>query len=836
MDKLRQGLSEKEVAFRLQRYGENTIRINETKRIFRILWDVVKEPMFLLLVAACVLYFVLGENAEGLMMVAALGFVGAISLFQEIKSSGALAALQQLAESKVKVIRDGVEKQVASEKLVPGDIIILTEGEKVPADAIVIQENDLSINESIITGESLPVEKNTSETSNKIFQGTVINSGRCIADVIATGSETTLGKIGKSIITYSESKTELQRQVDVFVRRFAVFGISAFAIIFLVNYLHSKDVITSLLFGLTLAMSAIPEEIPVAFSSFMALGAYHMSKLGIITRQPQTIENLGAVNTICLDKTGTITENRMKVDTLYDYETNTLLKLSEVSIAGKEVLYYGVLASEQNPFDTMEQAIVEAYTGAGEALPQLKMTNEYALHGHPPMMTHVYEQDDFHLVAAKGAVERIVRICQLDESEAAKILRHAKVLAGKGQRVLGVAGAQHRGNHLPANQDDFAWKFIGLISLYDPPKAYVRDVFRQFYDAGISVKLLTGDFPETAITIAEETGLRSPKTYVTGEEIMKASDGELNLLLESTNIFARMYPEAKLKAVNALMKNENIVAMTGDGVNDGPALKAANIGIAMGKKGTEVARQSADLIVTDDDLRKIAEAVRQGRKIFNNIKKAIRYIISIHIPIILTASVPLLLGWKFPNIFTPIHIIFLELIMGPTCSIFYEREPVEEYIMKIAPRKKDAWLFEGNEFLISTVQGLIIAAGILVLYYSYMQQGYSLTEVRTIVFTSLLMSNIFLTFANRSFNETFLKTVRYRNNLALPVLVISVCFLAIIHFVPYIRSLFGMRIISVTDFCISLLTALVSVIWFEFYKANLTTPVPAVRTDHKHAF
>lgn len=830
------GLTDIEVQSLQQQFGKNTLQINQTKRLFHILWDLVKEPMFLLLIAACVIYFLLHQNTEGFMMLIALCFVSAISVSQEIKSSKALEALQQLTEPKVKVIRDDTEKEILIEELVPGDIILLEEGDKIPADAKVIEENDLSINESVITGESLPVEKNNVEGSNIVYQGAVINSGRCTAKVVATGIHTELGKIGKSIITYSETKTQLQKQVDVFVKRFAFFGIVAFLLIFFINYLHNKDVITSLLFGLTLAMSAIPEEIPVAFSSFMALGAYHMSKLGIISRQPQTIENLGAVNIICLDKTGTITENKMRVDTIYDYASDAVQQPFIDKIEKPDVLFYGELASEKNPFDAMEKAIVEASRQAKISEPEFKMVGEYALHGHPPMMTHVFEKDGVKVAAAKGAVERILRICKLPDDMAKKVLSHARAMASRGHRVLGVSYAVHSNGELPLNQDDFNWKFQGLISLYDPPRPFVKNIFKQFYEAGIDVKLLTGDFPETAITIANETNMHHGSNYVTGEEIMKATPEELKRIANETEVFARMYPEAKLKVIKALIEDGNIVAMTGDGVNDGPALKAASVGIAIGQNGTEVARQSADLVITDDDLRKLADAIKQGRKIFANIKKAIRYIISIHIPIILTASMPLILGWKYPNIFTPIHVIFLELIMGPTCSIFFEREPVEEYNMKVPPRKKEAWLFQTDEFLISIFQGFIITCGILVLYYLYMNKGSSLEEVRTIVFTTLISANILLTFINRSFTETFFKTIRYKNNLAVPVLVLSICFLACIHLVPFVREHFGMSVISINQFSICVVTAFISVGWFELYKANLRPVSLSKLSDHKHAF
>jgi Ca2+-transporting ATPase len=827
------GLSESKISGLVKQYGRNKLEMNDSKRLLRIVWDIVKEPMFLLLSVACVLYFILGENTEGLMMIVALIFVAAISVFQEIKSSNALQALQQLTEPKVKVIRDAVQKEISIELLVPGDMIVIEEGEKIPADAEVVQQNDFTVNESILTGESFAVAKTTNKDSNIIYQGTVVNSGKCIAKVTATGNHTALGKIGKSITTYAQSKTLLQKQINSFVKLFAVFGFAAFILIFFVNYLHYQNIATSLLFGLTLAMSAIPEEIPVAFSSFMALGAYHMSRLGIITRQPQTIENLGAVNIICLDKTGTITENKMEVHEVYDFELGKAFRANDHS--AKDVLFYALLASEEKPFDAMEKAIVEAYA-THESEPHLSMIFEYPLEGKPPMMTHVYQKDNVHIAAAKGAVERIISVCHLSAHDAKKVLHEASIQAKKGHRVLGVASAIHTNEKFPLSQDDFEWTFKGLLSFYDPPKPFVNDVFQQFTKAGVNIKLLTGDFAETALAIAAQSGLTQKNTYVTGEEIMQATDDELAKLCVENYLFVRMYPEAKTKVINALIQQGNIVAMIGDGVNDGPALKAANIGIAMGEKGTEVARQAADLVVTDDDLRKVVEAIRQGRKIFSNLKKAIRYIISIHIPIVLTASLPLLFSWTKPNIFTPIHIIFLELIMGPTCSVFFEREPVEEYIMNEAPRDKNANLFTRNEFLTSVVQGSIITAGVLTLYYIFMSQNAKLEEVRTIVFTTLLLSNIFLTFANRSFSETFFKTIRYKNNLVLPVLIISILFLAIIHFIPAVRSLFGMTILSQMQFIICMVVSFMSVIWFELYKSGLKGIIRNEFTDQKHAF
>lgn len=815
-----QGLPVQQVPVLLNQYGKNVFHAEPSRRFIHIVWEIVKEPMFILLLIACSLYFILNEVSEGIMMLVAMVFVTAISLYQEVKSSNALNALKKFSEPKVTVIRDGNELVINTEELVPGDIMLLEEGMNIPADAIILRKNDLTVNESIITGESLPADKNETQGHNILYQGATINSGKCVAQVMATGNNTVLGKLGKAIGTYHSPKTLLQLQTNQFVNRLAFFGLIGFFIIFFVNYLHHQQFTISLLFALTLAMSAVPEEIPVAFSSFMALGAYKMSKQGIISRQPQIVESLGAVSVICLDKTGTITENKMQVKTIYSYSTDSLVDLNDNNrLQIESVLRYGVLASETDPFDAMEKAIVDAFHLFVKSPEQLNMIFEYPLEGRPPMMTHVYEQNHLKVVAAKGAAERILRVCKINDQN--KITQHIKSLASKGYRVIGVASAVHTGEEFPAEQDDFNWKFEGLLALYDPPKKNIPEVLKEFYDANIEVKLLTGDHPETAVNIAGQVGIRNHVNYLTGDQVMNITEDELRQVVKNTNIFARMFPDAKLKAINALKANGEIVAMTGDGVNDGPALKSANIGIAMGAKGTEIARQAADLIITDDNLERMVTAIREGRKIFSNLKKGIRYIISIHIPIILIASLPVIFGWTYPNIFTPIHVIFLELIMGPTCSIFFEKEPAEENILKQKPRERNKRLFNRKELLISIIQGIIIAAGTLFLYYYFMNSGVSIGQTRNIVFTTLILSNVFLTFANRSFTQTIYYTSRYQNNLASFILIISSFFLISLHFVPFVRNLFQLATITQSQFLLCIGVAFISVMWFEVYKVGL---------------
>lgn len=800
------GLSSAEALRRQQQYGPNQIKAVR-KLIPPLLKEVATEPMFLLLIAACTIYLMLGQGREGIMTIIALLIVAAISIFQGIRSSRALKALQDLSEPRVKVIRDSTEMVIASILLVPGDVMQLEEGEKVPADAVILQSNDLLINESVITGESLPVEKKEKE---KVYQGTVIQGGRCYAEVTATGNRTELGMIGKSIEQYAPPKTNLQTTISRYVKILAIFGLAGFVLIWIFNYFQSGDVLFSLLAGLTLIMAAIPEEIPVAFSSFMALGAYRMSKLGIISRHPVVIENLGAVSVICLDKTGTITENRMEVRSLFDFTTG-----EESPVKDSEVFRYAVMASEENPYDEMEKAILKASHPFGKA-PSQPLLFEYPLQGHPPMMTHVFGNKGNYVAAAKGAPERIMQVCKLTEPEIQRLSNLVIAKASAGHRILAVAGCAFAGE-VPASQSDFPWEFKGLVFLYDPPKKGIEKVFGQISEAGISVKLITGDYAQTAQNIAAQVGIATGNKHVEGRTVMNQSMDELRKTVTEYVLFARMFPEAKLRVIEALKHNGEIVAMTGDGVNDAPALKASHIGIAMGKYGTQIARQASDIILTDDDMGKVISAIRHGRKIFANLKKAVRYIISIHIPIILTASLPLLFGWKYPNIFTPIHVIFLELIMGPTCSIFFENEPEAPGLMRKTPRKRNIGLFSPAELRVSVLQGLVITLATLGLLFHY-SSYHSLEEARAMVFTTLLISNIILTFTNRSFSEPLYRTISYKNNLTPLVLSASLAFLLLIHAVPEVRSLFGMATLTTEEIIICSSIGFAAVIWIEFFK------------------
>ncbi len=813
------GLTEAEALYLLKNSGKNIFYVKQQPEALRIAVGIIREPMFILLVIAALIYFLLGEFTEGYMMSAAIILISGISLFQEMKSSKAMKALRSLSEPRVKVIRNSAEKLIDAVNLVPGDTMILEEGNRIPADAVMLRQNDFSVDESILTGESFAVEKDA-KNDNLLYQGTTVASGSCYARVVSTGNNTRLSLLGKTVVSIQSSKSLLQEQTNRFVRRMAVAGLLAFFLIFFINYFAIGDITASLLFSLTVAMSIIPEEIPVAFSSFMALGAYRMSKKGMIVKQPQTVESLGTASVICLDKTGTITENKMQVAALYDYEDDQTFLMEDKLPPHHRVLYYSLLASEISPFDPMEKSIQEAwYANDGEKVfSRLRKIHEYPLSGKPPMMTHVYNDNGSVTVAGKGAVERILTVCRLPLAEQERILERARGMAAKGWRVLGVCNATVQDSGFPSAQDEFEWQFSGLIALEDPPKHNIRKVFDEFYRAGIQLKMITGDFPETALHIAAQTGMRNADTCLTGSAVMEMDDETLRERVKIVNIFARATPEAKLRVVEVLKSSGEIVAMTGDGVNDGPALKAAHIGIAMGNRGTEISRQAADLVIVDDNLEKIIDAIGHGRRIYENLKKAIRYIISIHIPIILIVCIPLVFNWEVVNIFTPIHVIFLELIMGPTCSIFFENEPMEAAAMEMPPRRRANNFFSLKELTVSIFQGLAITFVILLLYKLGIVGHYTDSQIRTAVFVTLIISNVFLTFENRSFRISVFKSIRYPNNFIFLVLGLSLAFLLSLTMVPFIRGLFSLTVLTPSQWVLAGIISLIGVGWLEVYK------------------
>lgn len=816
------GLSENEVIQSRNSSGTNSLEHQEQNYFLSSLIDMIKEPMFLLLAAATTIYFITGDFANGIFMAVAIIIVTAISLFQESRSRNAIEALKKLSQPKTKVIRSGQLIEIFHEEIVLGDCIQIEEGTFIPADGTILQSNDFSVNESILTGESLSVFKSESATNNKVFQGTIVASGLAICKVTAIGNQTELGKIEKSLTSIEEEKTPLQIQIGNFVKKMSLIGSVIFFIVWGINYYNSRELLESLLKALTLAMSIIPEEIPVAFTSFMALGAWRLLKMGIIVKQTKTVETLGSATVICTDKTGTITENKMTLAQWFTLSNNSLhVPTDERNELDNELLSLSMWSSEPIPFDAMEIALHEAYEKLeiNDDRPFYQLVHEYPLSGKPPMMTHVFEnKKDHRIIAAKGAPEAIMNCCSLSALELEQIHTAITTMTNEGYRVLGVGVADLDGNEFPKTQQEFSFQFKGLVAFYDPPKANIKAVFEQFYQAGIQVKIVTGDNAATTKTIAAQIDFQNVKPSINGDELMIMDDQTLQSKVMETSIFTRMFPEAKLKIIKALKDNNQIVAMTGDGVNDGPALKSAHIGIAMGKKGTEIAKEAANLILIEDDFSKMVDAIAMGRKIYINLKKAIQYIISIHIPIILIVFIPLALGWIYPNIFTPVHIIFLEIIMGPTCSIIYENEPMESDLMLQKPRPMSNTFFNWREIFISIMQGLAITAGLLLVYQYCVRESCTESQTRTTVFLALITANIFMTLVNRSFHYSILTTIRYKNNLVPMIIGITIGITALLLWVPMFSQFFQFEMIATSQILLSIGVGMISVLWIEVYK------------------
>ncbi len=816
------GLTEAEVTASRAKYGANVQVMKSKTGLLASMKDIVKEPMFILLVAASTIYFITGNTSDGIFMLSAIVIVSAISLYQDSRSRNALAALKLLTQPHSKVIRNSQTIEISSDDIVMGDMMVIEEGTAVPADGIIIQSNDFSINESILTGESLSVYKSVLDEDKLVYQGTWVAGGLAICQVTQIGNATKLGKIGKSLESITEEKTPLQKQISNFVKKMAVAGVIIFLIVWVINYFQSKDLFDSLLKSLTLAMSILPEEIPVAFTTFMALGAWRLMKLGIIVKQTKTVESLGSATVICVDKTGTITENKMSLVNLFTAGPAKIINPDKnMDDAAKALIRTAMWASEPIPFDPMETVLHDAYAAlfSTDERPGYKMIHEYPLSGRPPMMTHLFEDANGNrIIAAKGAPEAIIAVAELPADEKKQIAAALDEMTKNGYRVLAVAETTHAGKDFPKQQQDFKFQFKGLVAFYDPPKKNISEVLRAFEKAGIAVKIITGDNEATTRNIAAQIQFKDYDKSLGGEELVKLSDKELDEQVMQVNIFTRMFPDAKLKVIEALKRNNEVVAMTGDGVNDGPALKSAHIGIAMGKKGTEIAKQASSMIITDDDMAKMVDAVAMGRRIYSNLKKAIQYIISIHIPIILTVFIPLALGWVYPNIFTPVHVIFLELIMGPTCSIIYENEPMEKNIMLQKPRSLSNTFFNWRELMTSIVQGLAITAGTIFIYRYAVGQGSNENVTRTMIFLTLISANVLLTLVNRSFYYSVITTSRYKNNLVVIIIFITAVLMGLLLFVKPLSNIFKFETLDAVQMLISIVTGFISVIWYEGVK------------------
>ena len=650
----------------------------------------------------------------------------------------------------------------------------------------------------------------------------MIVRGSGIAEVRATGIKSEIGKIGKALQAASVEETSLQKETNRIVKILAVAGLSLCAVVITVYGLTHGDWLNGLLAGITLAMSILPEELPVILVVFLALGAWRISQKQVLTRRTQAIETLGSATVLCVDKTGTITQNRMTVSGIYaGGEFYGLDGKSPLPEKFHGLVEFGILASQTDPFDPMEKAIRrlgETSLAKTEHLHgDWTLVQEYPLSEEMLSLSHVWKSPDGtdFIIAAKGAPESIAELCHFTKGQMRDLLLNIDKMTGKGLRVIGVAKASFRQAVLPARQHDFGFEFIGLIGLTDPVRPMVAEALKNCYGAGIRVVMITGDYPGTAQKIASEIGFIR-LDCITGPELAGMTDGELRERIKTADIFARVVPEQKLRLVNALKANGEIVAMTGDGVNDAPALKSAHIGIAMGGRGTDVARESADLVLLDDDFSSIVKAVRLGRRIFDNIKKAVSYATAVHVPIAGMVLIPVLLKW--PLVLLPVHILFLELIIDPACSIVFEAEPEESGIMDRPPRRQSESIFGKKAVLISLLQGLSVLAIVFGVFYFAMVNNRGEDEARALSFTTLIVANLALILTNRSWSRTVFTALRTPNAALWWVLSGAIGFLALVLSVPFLRGIFKFDALGPADLLICFAAGMLSIAWFEALK------------------
>jgi Ca2+-transporting ATPase len=830
------GLTQEEADIILKKEGFNELPSQKKQNAFVILFKVLSEPMLLLLVASGLIYFSLGEPKDAMMLLLFVFVVIGITFYQERKTEKTLEALRDLASPRALVIRDGQQKRIAGKEIVKGDIVIIREGDRVPADAVVLSCENIFVDESLLTGESISVRKTEWDGVEKkqrpggddspfIYSGSLVVSGRCIAKVISIGLNTEIGKIGKSLESIKDEDTLLHKETARIVRTIAIIGI-IFCILVIISYVLIKGgLVEGFLAGITLSMAILPEEFPVVLLIFLTLGAWRISKKKVLTRRAAAIETLGAATVLCTDKTGTLTLNKMELSILYaDNSFYELSDLASTDLPNKfeTLLEYGVLASQKDPFDPIEKELNkmgELYIkDLKNKYAEFELIKEYPLSKKLLALSHVWQhkKGEELIIASKGAPEAVLNLCHVNENEKQEILEKVKEMSEKGMRVLGVASAVFGKECLPDSQHDFEFCFVGLLGFIDPVRSSTPLAVKEVYEAGMRVIMITGDYSGTAQYVAKKIGIKNYEKYLTGEDLEKMTHLELREEIKTVNVFARIVPEQKLFIVNALKANNEIVAMTGDGVNDAPALKSAHIGIAMGERGTDVAREASALVLLNDDFSSIVEAVRLGRRIYNNLKRAMGYILAVHVPIAGMSLLPLF--FNLPIVLLPAHIAFLELIIDPACSTVFESEKEDKNIMKIPPRNLHQPMFSTKIIFISMLQGLGVLLATFLLFIYSVKTGRSETEARTFAFVSLVIANILLIIINLSWSKNIYKILVSANKVLFVVVGGGVLCLFLVLYVPFFANLFHLSPISVLDVAIIGIIMFCSLIWFEILK------------------
>ena len=849
------GLSQAEAAQRLQADGPNVMPGEQPRRLAAIVQETLKEPMFMLLLAAAVLYGVLGDWQEGGILMGLVVVVLGLTLYQEGKTERAMQALRQLSSPRALVLRDGQPQRIAGQDVVVGDLLVVAEGDRIAADAVLLDGSELMADESLLTGESTPVDKVAAPTGSDaptelppqadgnqtpfLYCGTLVVKGHGTARVLATGERTAMGRIGSALQSLQAEASPLRAQTARLVRTLAVVALAASVCLVLAYGLMRGDWMGAVLAGIALAMALLPQEFTVVLTVLPALGAWRLSKLQVLTRRIAAIETLGATSVLCVDKTGTLTENRMTVAQLYAYggaEADATLAVdysaqSELPEAFHTVAEFAILASVQDPYDPMELAFhrlgAHFLQGTEHLHRDWTLVREYGLTPQLRAMSHVWTvtQDNTRIVAAKGAPEAVVDLCHLPEAERLRIASAVDAMAGQGLRVLGVAQGQFEGTDWPAQEHDFTFQFVGLLGLQDPLRPGIPDAVAQCHTAGIRVVMITGDYPATAHAIARTAGLAQGDAagVLSGDEIATLDDAALRARMRTVAVCARVAPAQKLRIVQALQADGQVVAMTGDGVNDAPALKAAHVGIAMGGRGTDVARESAALVLLDDNFASIVGAIRLGRRIFDNVRKSMSYILAVHVPIAGMALLPVLLGW--PTVLFPLHIAFLELVIDPACSMVFENEPAEADGMRHPPRDVQAPLLGQRTLGLALLQGAGALAVVMAAQWWAMGQ-WGEDGGRAFAFITLVLGNLGLIFCNRSHLPLW-RSVATPNRTLWVVCSVALLLTLAAVYLPWLQGLFAFAPLPGDGLALAVGLGLLCVLWFEALKAWQRRPLAA---------
>ncbi|WP_346878189.1 cation-translocating P-type ATPase [Clostridium sp. UBA7791] len=838
--KAMEGITSDEAHYRQKKYGKNELISKKKEGFLNKILKVISEPMFLLLIVAAVIYFILGEPRDGsIMLIFVVGIIS-IEVIQEWKTDKTLDALKDLSAPHITVCRDGVKKVIKSEDLVPDDIMYIEEGIKIPADGIILKESTLCIDESSLTGESEGVwkiskqddrvETNDYWRRDYCYAGTLViqGSGTILVDKI--GLSTEYGKIGKDIVEASDSPTPLQKQTGKLVKLCALIAAVLFIFVGIVTYFNISDhafmdrIIESILSGVTLAMAMIPEEFPVILTVFLSMGAWRLAKKNSIVRRLPSVETLGAVSVLCVDKTGTITMNKMKVRDAWSFDNDIK---SVVSTMG--------MGCKIDAYDPMEKAMI-SYCEENEITEDMifhgELIKEYAFSNEDKMMGNVWLKNNQIMIAAKGSPESIIKICKLTEKEQKLIQDKIIEMSRKGLRVIAIGRTKYDSiSNVPDILNECVLQFCGIVGLADPPRESVKEDIKTCIEAGIRVVMITGDNGITASSIANQIGMENIDKVITGDDINRMSDEELCEKVKQVSIFSRVVPEHKMRIVKAFKENGEIVAMTGDGVNDAPALKHADIGIAMGKRGSEVSREAADLILLDDNFSTIVDTIEDGRRIYDNIRKAVGYVFTIHIPIAFASVLaPLLAISPTSLLLLPLHVVLLELVIDPTCSIVLERQPAEYDIMKRKPRDPNEKLLTSKMLFKSILQGVIIFGASFGTYFTFLSKyPNNASLARAMGLTIILMANILLVQVNSSDSELAIKSVKRlaKDKIMWGVSLGTIAGLLLILYTP-INVFLKLSPLSLKQFGVAIFMSIISVSWYEIVKV-----VKATNKNHK---